>query len=399
MSTPLDGVRVLDLTTGIDGPFCTRLLTGLGAETIKIEPPEGDPTRRLGPFPDGRPDIEMSALFAYLNGGKRSITLDLENDANIFMELASRVDILVENFPPGTMAEWRLDPDLLLESRPSLVIGSVTPFGQTGRYSSWRGPDIVRQAVCGWMAQGGDPAREPLRSGGDISLYITGICAAAAILGAYHYAQETGEGQHVDVSAMEAMVTMTGQEVYRTAMDGAEVAFGRLGDPGITRTMLPCRDGTVGINLMFERDWSGFLDWVGLSQIADQPRYSSLMAVREHGVEEYVMRHIAAWVAERSQEYLVNEGQRRRLAIAPVLTVDQMADCPQHVARSFFDAVAVDGLPPFHRPGPPFRMSESEWADLDQPPAMDDGERTVLAEIVRRWADGDVASQNRDIHD
>ena len=189
--TSLSVLRVLDLSEGVAGAFCTKLLAGFGAEVIKIERPgAGDPLRRHGPFPDDLPHPEKSALFLYLNTGKKSITLDItqRSGALIFRRLAEEAEVVVESFAPGYLAGLGLDYGSLARIKPRLVMTSVTPFGQ--------------------MAVTDEPDREPLKNGDHQSEYQAGLHAFAATATVAFSADATEVGQHIDIAVVECLASM-----------------------------------------------------------------------------------------------------------------------------------------------------------------------------------------------
>ncbi|PON11455.1 CoA transferase, partial [Candidatus Entotheonella serta] len=201
-SLPLSDIRVLDLSEEVAGPFCTKLLAGLGADVIKIEPPgTGDVSRRTGPFVTETPGAEQSALFLYPNTGKKGITLDIRQPSGtaLFQHLVQNCDILVESAPPGDMDQLGLGYTELERLNPRLIYTSVTPFGQTGPYRDYQGSELVAQATGGMMHVVGLPDREPLKIGGHAAAYTTGMSAFSATMLALHVRDEQGYGQYVDV--------------------------------------------------------------------------------------------------------------------------------------------------------------------------------------------------------
>jgi len=207
--TSLSVLRVLDLSEGVAGAFCTKLLAGFGADVIKIERPGGDPVRRHGPFPDDLPHGEKGALFLYLNTGKRSITLDIaqRSGALILRRLVEGAEVVVECFPPGWLTELGLGYESLARIKPRLVMTSVTPFGQDGPYAGYRATNLTAFAAGGQMAVTGEPDREPLKNGGYQAEYQAGLHAFAATAVAAFSADATEVGQHIDIAAVECMAT------------------------------------------------------------------------------------------------------------------------------------------------------------------------------------------------
>jgi crotonobetainyl-CoA:carnitine CoA-transferase CaiB-like acyl-CoA transferase len=206
---PLLGFTVLELGEGVSAPYCGKLLADYGADVIKVEPPEGDPARRHGPFPDDRtgvglPHPEKSALFLYLNTNKKGVTLDFStaSGARLLRRLVEEADVLVENQPPGRLEELALSYRELARLNPRLLMVSVKPFGE-GPYGRWRATNLTSFASGGQMYLTGDPDREPLLNGGYQAEYQAGLNAFAATLAALLGLAVMEVGQHVEVSAME----------------------------------------------------------------------------------------------------------------------------------------------------------------------------------------------------
>ena len=202
----LDGVRVLDLTHYVAGPFCTKLLASYGADVIKVERPRtGDGARRVGPFPGDEPHPERSGLFLYLNTNKRGVTLDLSHPEGkaLALDLAERADVVVENFRPGVMAKLGLDYDALVERNPGVVMVSISNFGQTGPYRDFLANELIAYGMGGQLQSTGTPDRPPVKLGGSIGLYQTGQMAAFAACTALFRSEFTGTGDYVDISVFE----------------------------------------------------------------------------------------------------------------------------------------------------------------------------------------------------
>jgi crotonobetainyl-CoA:carnitine CoA-transferase CaiB-like acyl-CoA transferase len=202
----LSDVKVLDLTWHIAGPYCTKLLADFGADVIKIERPgEGDPARKMGPFPHGKAHPERCGLFLHLNTNKKGITLNLKSHKGrkIFKELVKFVDIVVESFSPRVMPSLGLSYENLKRVNPSLVMTSISNFGHNGPYRDFKASEIVEYAMGGEMYSTGIEGREPLKLGGNVVQYQAGTIAAVATMGALFAARYQGVGQHVDVSIME----------------------------------------------------------------------------------------------------------------------------------------------------------------------------------------------------
>lgn len=215
----LGTMKVLDLTHYVAGPFCTKLLADYGAEVIKVERPgQGDPGRRLGPFPEDKPPPDSSGLFSYLNGNKLGVTLDLKHAAGIGIckELVRWADVVVESFKPGVMAGYGLSHSQLSDTHPGVIVTSLSSFGQSGPYRDYKASEIIQYAIGGPMLFTGTSDREPLKLGGRVGMIFAGQEAAMATLMAFYREMGgDGDGEHVDLSIME---TQAGSIDRQTAL-------------------------------------------------------------------------------------------------------------------------------------------------------------------------------------
>ena len=274
----LSGIKVLDLTHHIAGPYCAKLLADYGAGVIKIERPVvGDDARRIGPFFGDDPHPEKSGLFLYLNTNKRGITLDLKSDAglNIFRRLVETADILVENFSPGVMDRLGLSYEALEKINPRLVMTSISNFGQSGPYRGFKSSELITDAMGGWMTIIGDPEREPLKPGGSQAQFVGGLFGALGTMTAFHGREVNGIGQHVDISLMEA-VTYIQMNITSTFAYYRHIVK-RIGNmvlplPG---TMLPCKDGYIGAFAVTASQWEILCDWMGKPEFKEDPNFIS----------------------------------------------------------------------------------------------------------------------------
>lgn len=354
----LGDLRVLELGEDVAGAFCTKLLAALGAEVIKVERPGvGDSTRTLGPFLRDEPHPETSALFLYLNTGKKSITLDIESTAGvaILRRLVQACDIVVESFPPGYLASLGLGYTDLEPTCPRLIYTSITPFGQTGPYHDYKGEDIVAQALGGLMYTIGTPDREPLKIGGRTALYTTGISAFSATMLALHVRDLEGHGQHVDVSAMETMAV---------AQIHSSIHYQFRGENPTRResTLIPARDGwvTPGLEIGTQDDtWRRVCELIGRPELAEDERFVTRQARREHRQE--LLEVLKEWTAQQPKEVVYHELQKLRTIAGYVAGIDDLLRSPQLLARGFFQPLdhPVAGELPY--PGLPFRMEGQTW--------------------------------------
>ncbi len=331
----LSGTRVLDLGSGISGPWCAKILADYGAEVIKVEPPGcGDAARRMGPFAGDDPDPEKSLTFLYLNTNKKGITLDPSSATGrkVLDRLLADADVLVENNPPAQSKAMGLDFRSLADVNSHLVVTSITPFGQTGPYRDFDATDIVTYALSGLMYHSGDSDKEPLRSVLDQSFYVAGANAAAAALVALFARTASGEGQHVDVSTAECLGAHLVQPVpyynYMGAVKGRRPVRGAGFDE-----LMPARDGYVAPSVQGSQPWATIADLIGLEELQDE-KFATGAGRIAHGEElkELLIKGLAQW--DRMPLFLASG--ERRLVFGMAQDAGDLANCPHLQAREFF---------------------------------------------------------------
>ncbi|MEV3964199.1 CoA transferase [Nocardia sp. NPDC050193] len=354
---PLSGLRVVDLTTGIAGPYCTKLLADFGAEVVKVEHPgAGDPSRAAGPFPGGLPDPRASGQFLHLNTSKAAITVDLEQSAGgeLVRRLTACADIVVENSPPGAMARFGLDYPSLRSLDPSLVLTSVTGFGPTGPYRDYLVTDAVAFALGGWMATQGEPDREPLYAGGPYASYLAGQYAAFGTVLAALGAEVSGFGQHVEVSILEVAVDSLLYDTVGLGYTGH--IRGRQGNRfGAPWLALPVRDGYVGIASL--REWDEF--WIVLLGTDDIPRHP--LAAQDPDERQVLTEQLWQRTAHIGKREFFETAQALRILACEILELDEVLDSPQYRARNYFRTLPHATAGELVYPGPPARLPASPW--------------------------------------
>ncbi len=359
MEQALSGIRVIDLTYDIAGPYCTKLLADYGADVIKVEKPsEGDCARRIGPFFQDEPNLEGSGLFNYLNANKKGITLNLKTDtgAQLLKRLAQNADILVENFSPGLMPNLGLGYSILEQINPGLVMTSISDFGQSGPYRGYKSCDIVAQALGGWMYSGGTPDREPLKAGGSLADYVGGLSAAVATMTALHWRSQTGAGQHIDISIQESLIST--HPYLLVAYSYHQRLMPRSGSP-FPFTILPCKDGYIGVNILTQTQWELMCAFMGMPELIEDSRFADARSRIEH--REEITEILRKFLLQKNKEELFHEGQEWRVPYCLVPTVDELLDFAQHKERNYFAEVNHPKAGKIIQPGAPFVMSETPW--------------------------------------
>ncbi len=357
--TALEGVRVLDLGRGVSAPYCARLLADYGADVVKIErPPEGDPARRMGPFPEDVPHPEKSGLYLHLNMGKRGVTLDVESTggAAILVELVRGADVLLENFPPTFLPSHGLGYDELHEVNPRLVMASITPFGQTGPYRDHPATEMGVFAMSGRMYTHGLADREPLRYAPDISWFQAGTTAAVPTMAALLMAQATGSGEHVDVSAMEAMAGNVDNRPLYYEYSGLKSERGNW-PGGYPQGAYPCSDGYVVFGVGFDRFFGRLCRAMGMQDLEDDPRFATL-AARMANLDEFEPIFLG-WILQRTREEVFVACQDARVLCSPILGPGEIMEDPQLVARGYFREVEHPEAGKLTYPGPAFSVTGS----------------------------------------
>jgi len=367
MEQVLSGVKVLDLTWYIAGPYCTKILADYGADVIKVERPgEGDPARRLGPFFNDDPHPEKSGLFLHLNTNKRGITLNLKSETGkrILKELVKGADILVESFRPRVMPSLGLDYETLEKINPRLVMTSVSNFGQTGPYRNFKGSELIYQGFGGFMYLMGIADREPSKKSGNVIQYQLGLISALATTVAIYGAEARGYGDHVDVDGVrEELTSIDGKICMMTAYQYTGHLHGRskFGSPHIRL----CKDGYVfivgagattgalffpAIAKMVNLTPAEIEEW-GKPEILNDP-------VRAGEFEEI---YLAPWLLERTMSEIVEAAQSAGVMSTPVNTPGSLLSDPHFRERGYWVEIEHPVVGKLTYPGAPFRMGEGGW--------------------------------------
>lgn len=329
MSGPLTGIRVLDLSRVLAGPYCTALLADLGAEIIKLEPPAGDDYRHIGPFLDGE-----SALFTLANRGKKSIVLDLKAPADLKLaqEIADRVDVVVENFRPGVAARLGLGAETLRARNPRLIYCSISGFGQEGPFKDLPAYDLVVQAMSGLMAATGEEGGTPLKTGESIADLIAGLFASWSIMAALVQRNATGEGTALDIAMYDALFSMLTTSHAQHLYSG--VLPTRVGNRHPLSTPFGCfatKDGQVVIAVLNGGQFERLAVLIGKPEIAGDPRFASDSSRTEN--EPVLRAMIEEWSKSLTTEAAVAALAGQGLPTAPIWDIAKAAANEHAAAR------------------------------------------------------------------
>lgn len=361
----LAGVKVLDWSQLVAGPYCAKILADLGAETIKIERPEhGDEARHRAPFVHGSPHPEQSLLFLYLNTNKLGVTLDIESPSgrDRFMELIKWADVLVEDNTPRLLEGLKLTYDDLSQINPGLVMVSVTPFGQTGPYRDYKAHPINTYHGGGWGYFGprASDGQAPFKLGGFFVEYACGLIGAVGTMGALYDQQVTGLGQQVDISKQEAILSLARVQVDRYANEGDTqggfYSAVRRGPVGI----FPCKDGYVVESGNQPHEQRALINLVTGSQAEKYEKYLDENFRQEHFEE--IGQLVADWMMTRTKEEIYHQGQALGCPVGPVMTAKDIADSAQSSARQFFVEAVHPVAGRLKYPATPYRFSATPTA-------------------------------------
>ena len=331
---PLDGVKVLDLSEDIAGSFCGRLLADYGADVLKLEPPTGASLRRMGPFFGDDPHPEKSLFYLLMNLNKKGATLNLETvtGRNILKRLVPHVDVVIESYRPGYLAELGVGYDDLVADNSSLIMTSITPFGQTGPYSQYKGEEVVNYAMGLIMSISGIQGEEPLKHGGFQAQYEGGRYGAAYTSMALFMQGNTGEGQHIDISVTEcvastAMATQTTYSFMGGTLPRRRPSGSNFGHP------MPCQDGWIIVQTGGGATWDTIAEFFGDPQLKE-PKFADPAQRLRNTVE--LDQVVLDSIKERGKWDLFTKAAEARMLFGLVQTPSELLECPQLKSRDFY---------------------------------------------------------------
>lgn len=402
LTPPLAGLRVLDLSNVLSGPYCSYQLAQLGADVLKVENPEGgDLARRLGADPAASARA-MGASFVAVNAGKRSMTLNLkhEDGKKILRELVANADVLVENFRPGVMARLGLDPAALLEINPRLVYCAISGFGMDGPLAHRPAYDQIIQGMSGAMSVTGDAATAPLRVGYPISDTVGGISAALAVVAAVYAARETGVGRIIDVSMLESTLSTMGWVVSNFLNAGVEPT--PMGNENFTAApsgTFQCREGQLNIAANETKQFVALCKQIGRPDLPTDPRFTERdtrkrnRVALKHEIEQALATDTAANWEARFIEAGVPAGR--------VLTVPEAVMQDQLTERGFVHEIPTEegGVQRVTRAGFRYVDARGEPVSTDRPspaPVLSAHTVTELESLgydtrqIERWREAGV---------
>ena len=371
---PLDGIRVIDLSQGVPGPFCTRLMADQGADVVKVESPSsGDPARRLAPFPAMVPQSEASGTYQYVNFGKRGVTLDIGCEAGrrALKKLASGAQVLVESFDPGVMDTLGLGFGELSKLNPELVMTSVTNFGQSGPYKRYRADEITLYGMGGPMAVTGTPDHPPLNLADGIVFHQAGTAAALATMIALFEAEVSGVGEHLDMSIMEIQAgnidrrALTFLSYQYTGERGSRIDAGISALSGV----LPTSNGHIAFDAATPAATKQLPTLIDAPELAHDPRFTDPDARNEPENSEMIQSRILEWALGQDKQVAWRKAQEHRAMAAPINNAADLHADPHYAYRGFWNRIETNaGLTAY--PASPFTIDNARVSVRRPAPAL-----------------------------
>lgn len=384
----LSDIRVIDFT-GELGPYAAKLYAGLGADVIHVEPIGGDPLRTIGPFYKNKVGRERSLQFLYYNAGKRGMALDLkkEEGMEIFAKLCATADVLLESTVPRYMDSLGLSYDTLSAFNPKLVQTSITPFGSFGPFCENPGSDLVCSALGGFLILAGVGGEKPVRASDNQSYRMAEAYAAVGSALAVFFAKQTGVGQFVDVSCMEAVGMALENAAQYWDLEGVNRRGRKSAGEG---SVHPCKDGFVVLAAIMGKNkvmWEPFVQWMKSENVEEwelldddkwiEPAYRLSDEGREtlcRVFERYTMQH--------DKLYIYEAGQAARVAISPVSNGKDLLENPQLKALDFWETIKHENLEgEVTYPGAPYELGNMRWRLGNPAPTYGQHTEEILSEL------------------
>lgn len=382
MKGALDGIRIIDTSRVLAGPFCSMILGDLGAEVIKIEHPEsGDETRGWGPpYANGE-----SAYYLSANRNKQSITLNLKSEQGkeIFRKLVAAGDVVVENFKTGTLEKMGLGYEQLKVTNPKLIMASITGFGLTGPYKGLPGYDYIIQAMSGLMSITGETEGSPMKVGVAIADVLTGLYTCIGILSALHHRDRTGEGQEIDISLMDCQISSLVNVASNYLCSGADPK--RLGNrhPNIVPyQVFTAKDGEFVVAVGNDQQFRRFIAELGRPELAEREEFKHNDGRLRN--KSKLIPIIEELLKTKTKNEWKNQLDRAGIPNGPINTIAEMFDDPQIKEREMVVEIAHPKIENLKLVGSPLKLSKTPVAMKRHPPLYGEHTESILLELGYR---------------
>lgn len=394
MGLPLSNIRILDLTLIMAGPYCTLILGDLGAEVIKIEKPGiGESSREMPPYFFE----EQSAYFIAMNRNKKSMTLDLKSEEGkkIFYALVKTSDVVIDNFRPGVVKKLGFGYDTLKELNPRIICCSISGYGQTGPFKDRPAFDLVIQARGGIMSYTGEPGEMPVRMGAPMGDLTGGLFASQGILAALYQREQTGRGQQIDISLVDAQTSLL---TYRAQfyLVGKEIAQ-PVGSGHVSAHPIRAfqtKTFSIVIDANTESIFAELCAAIGKPEMSSDPKFHSRESRLKNKVELYAILE-KAFLEKTGEEWL--EALEKRIPIAPINTIDKALTDPQTLSRNMVVEVEYEGDKKLKILGNPIKMSEIEQERFKRPPYLGEHNEEILTTLLHYTPEQVAALRNQKV--
>jgi CoA:oxalate CoA-transferase len=378
----LEGVRVLDVTNVLAGPFATLHLALLGAEVIKIENPDGgDLARKLGNVPEYNQKL-LGTSFLAQNANKKSLTLNMkaEEGKDVFRRLAARADVLVENFRPGVMQRLGFSYEQLRELNPGIIYCAITGFGQTGPDAFKPAYDQIIQGLSGVMSINGDERLNPLRCGFPVCDTVGGLNAAFAVMAALYHRQRTGEGQFIDIALLDSILPLMGWVAANLLIGGQQpVPLGNENFTAAPSSTFKTKDGCINIAANQQRQWEDLVDVLGLPELKTDARFQE-RDVRK--ANRYLLTPLLeARLTERATDHWVEVLNARGIPAGAILSLEAALNSEQARHRGVISELEQPGIGKIKVFNLTARFSQTPGAIENPPPTLSQHTDDILTEL------------------
>lgn len=385
MTGPLEGIKVLELSRTLAGPFCSMQLADMGAEVIKVEQPgSGDETRKFTP-----PEVNGEATYYMsLNRNKKGITVNLktEEGQQIIKDLVKDSDILVENFKTGTMESFGLDYDTLKKINPRLIYCAVSGFGRTGPMRNEPAYDILMQGFGGLMSVTGEKDREPAKAGFSIVDLSTGLYATIAILLALYSREQTGNGQYVEASLLESVISLSSYLGQSTLVTGeAPQRYGSAHPSLMPYQAFETKDSYITIAVTNDKSWRKMCDAFGLFEIKDHPKYAKNTDRVENRLE--LEQIITSYTKTQLSSEIIENLKTVGVPCGPINDLTEVLSHPQVKARNMVEEVSHPLIGDFKMLGIPIKLNETPGAINKSAPLLGENTEEILSMIGYKASD------------
>lgn len=382
----LDGIRLLDLTHMLSGPYAGMMLADLGAETIKIEPPgRGEGTRRLLATDPNNSLHGMGAYFLTLNRNKKSVTLNLKSEEGLqlFYELVKTSDIVLDNFSSGVTERLKISHAHLSQINPRIVTCTITGFGETGPDNQKPAFDMVAQAIGGGMSITGQTGSPPTRAGIPIGDLGGGLMGAVGILSALVARERTGRGQHVDIAMVDAQVSMLNYMATMYFLSGqVPHKLGNAHFVHVPYNTFPCREGHIILAVIFDKFWDNLM---GVLDAPDLDTEENKGQPGRFKNQDHINRRLSDIFQTNTQDYWIAQLRSARIPCAPVQDLAQALSDPQTLSRDMVVEVAHTQGGSVKMPGNPIKLSDHQDT-YTSPPRLGEHTDEVLTDLLGKSA-------------